>query len=109
MIKMTKILKDKWIESLTLGYYKQGRGLLRKNRGNDRISYCCLGVLNDLAGRVSTSGYYLSNIDSNHIICDKNLQDILVIMNDDEKKSFSEIAEYIKKNTKIDKGILVKK
>lgn len=42
---MKKTLKLKWIAALRSGAYKQGKGRLR--RGD---SYCCLGVLCEVAG-----------------------------------------------------------
>lgn len=43
-----------WIKTLKSGKYKQGRGQLRQTRvvdGKCEISYCCLGVLCDLAAK----------------------------------------------------------
>lgn len=40
---MNQEIKQKWVEALRSGKYKQGQGYLRK--GNN---YCCLGVLCDL-------------------------------------------------------------
>lgn len=39
---------DLWIEALKSGKYKQGPGQLKKSI-NKRVTYCCLGVLCDLA------------------------------------------------------------
>lgn len=39
-------LKQKWLDALRSGKYKQGKGLLRDR--ND--CFCCLGVLCDVAG-----------------------------------------------------------
>jgi hypothetical protein len=40
-------LKKRWVEALRSGWYRQGRGCLRRNnKGADE--HCCLGVLCDL-------------------------------------------------------------
>lgn len=40
MIKMPKDMKQRWIDALRSGEYKQAQGALEKDGG-----YCCLGVL----------------------------------------------------------------
>ena len=47
---MNREIKQLWIDALTSGEYEQGYGFL-KVRGRDEASftYCCLGVLCDLA------------------------------------------------------------
>lgn len=42
---MKKELKKKWVEALRSGKYSQGKNYLRKGD-----SYCCLGVLCEVAG-----------------------------------------------------------
>ncbi len=44
---MNQVVKEKWINALTSGKYKQGKGCLRDNQD----SFCCLGVLTDLAAK----------------------------------------------------------
>ncbi len=45
---MNKYVKKKWLEALRSGEYKQTRGKLRRNRGKNKASFCCLGVLCNL-------------------------------------------------------------
>jgi hypothetical protein len=45
---MNKEIKEKWITALRSGEYKQCRNKLIKVK-NDQRSFCCLGVLTDLA------------------------------------------------------------
>lgn len=45
---MDKKIKARWIKALLSGKYKQGRSVLLKNEGGEKL-YCCLGVLCDLA------------------------------------------------------------
>lgn len=40
-----KTLRERWLEALRSGNYKQGRGVLR----NKEDEFCCLGVLCDVA------------------------------------------------------------
>lgn len=42
---MNPKVKQKWVEALRSGKYKQTRGVLRRRGG----SYCCLGVLCEIA------------------------------------------------------------
>lgn len=41
-------IKKLWVEALRSGKYKQGRGYLHTNYGDDH-AYCCLGVLAEIA------------------------------------------------------------
>jgi hypothetical protein len=42
---VNQYIKERWIEELRSGKYRQGNGLLNDGEGN----YCCLGVLCELA------------------------------------------------------------
>jgi len=46
---MRKTVKKKWLEALRSGEYKQGKRTLRRREPNGEWSFCCLGVLCDLA------------------------------------------------------------
>lgn len=46
---MKKDIKDKWIAALRSGEYDQTKGVLRREDDEGRASYCCLGVLCELA------------------------------------------------------------
>lgn len=86
-------LKSKWVEALRSGKYEQGRASLRSGG-----KYCCLGVLCAVAGlEISTDG---ENVDGGYgPITELGVRtDTLWWMNDQEKKSFTEIADYIEKN-----------
>jgi len=43
---MKKEIAERWVKALTSGKYQQGKGQLKSNDGK---SFCCLGVLCDLA------------------------------------------------------------
>jgi hypothetical protein len=45
---MNKEIKQRWVNALRSGRYKQGRGALRRITGSGE-EYCCLGVLCQLA------------------------------------------------------------
>lgn len=109
---MNEELKQKWIEALRSGKYKQGHGQLRDldNR------YCCLGVLCDVQGRKWRRQYgdewgigNGAEFDSGGEANNKLLNDIggreiatkLIRMNDGQDKkprSFKQIANYIEKH-----------
>lgn len=46
MIKMPKEMKQRWVDALRSGKYKQAQGALEKDGG-----YCCLGVLQMVVDR----------------------------------------------------------
>lgn len=46
---MDKRVKALWLEALTSGEYEQGKGYLRIQGEEGKDSFCCLGVLCDLA------------------------------------------------------------
>ena len=116
---MEKALKEKWIEALRSGKYKQGRDVLRSS--DDR--FCCLGVLCDISGQgqwegeSSEAGYYyyerngqpaefeginLPSFVEHFANIEGEDQDVLTGMNDDDRLSFNEIADWIEANIKED-------
>ena len=46
---MNKEIADKWIAALRSGKYKQGKGNLKTVDEDNNESFCCLGVLCDIA------------------------------------------------------------
>jgi len=99
-IRFTKTLKKKWLAAMRSGKFVQGRGRLRKDGG-----YCCLGVLGKVAG---VSEYALKTKELLHLfpnrecpeylILNENTQEALAGMNDQERKSFKEIADWVERN-----------
>lgn len=107
---MNAELKAKWVEALRSGKYKQGRGTLRRKNG----TFCCLGVLCDVE---SPDGWMAEPLIGNYIervdgcgpgylpvriaeaaaLMTKD-QEYLVVLNDSDRASFSEIANYIEAN-----------
>lgn len=105
---------EKWVTALRSGEYKQIREALYKQ---DQCGYCCLGVAGVINGIPNDT---MSNVGELGELSDDNLFDayedlrnqyklpidilrgdlvkILVDMNDYQKKSFHEIAEWIEKN-----------
>ena len=116
-MKMPKKLKEKWIKALRSGEYRQGIGHLRQ-LGKDRSEmFCCLGVLCDIGldgdwhgdsciiPSLNTSGHKFTGIPSNEAWRSMNVDDYfndvhfnLTTMNDEESKSFDEIADWIEIN-----------
>ncbi len=52
---MNQEIKQKWVEALRSGEYKQGKGQLR-----DKDSFCCLGVLCDIHHKESGEGRWFA-------------------------------------------------
>lgn len=119
MTEMNTQIKERWVEELRSGKYKQGKNTLRQREdGGD--AFCCLGVLCDIliknkhieyiswATRPNGSDEILVYDDlngdrefgvvpeaaCNEIGLDKVLQDDLAKLNDDGM-SFEEIADVI--------------
>lgn len=95
--KLDPDFKTKWVAALRSGEYKQGRHTLIDTDGG----YCCLAVAGKVLGysdkEIKVSGYYnipdpikggFSNPTAEH----------LMYLNDEKKKSFIEIADYIEEN-----------
>jgi hypothetical protein len=107
---MNQEIKQKWVESLRSGKYKQGQGYLRK--GNN---YCCLGVLCDLHGDKEwnpsdhptkpiynygdelRSEYPPAFISEWAAISEKDIE-TLAYHNDNKEFTFEKIADYIEEN-----------
>ncbi len=103
---MNQDIKDKWIAALRSGKYQQGKYNLRKES-----SFCCLGVLCDISGKMEwktdTTGSTIFSYDKQKASLPESIlgwadlrsyqQEPLVDRNDGGK-SFSEIADYIEEN-----------
>lgn len=94
---MNPELKQKWIEALRSGKYKQGKKRLR-HAGR----YCCLGVLADIQG-ADWRTYHVRD-DGDEILSEKwaaglSLKDQERLADrNDSGASFSEISDLIEKN-----------
>ena len=108
---MTPELKQKWVDALRSGKYRQGREYLHRKRDSED-TYCCLGVLHDVSGgewaeiincyvaifpdgtaSTATLIGQLEKIDLSLFS-----HNTLWKMNDDYGNSFNEIANWIEKN-----------
>lgn len=49
-------VKKDWVEALRSGEYKQGTGVLKSTRDPEHPTYCCLGVLVDVAKKHGVKG-----------------------------------------------------
>ena len=112
VIEKPKTLKQKWLDALRSGKYKQGTGAFQKNLG----TFCALGVLADLIdnkywkyfedGNIVYSRWMGENfgVDDYHRLFNHiSLSDAYVIYtkNDKSGQSFREIADYIEKNVQV--------
>lgn len=105
---MDNDIKTKWIAALKSGNYKQGSGTLR----SDKNEFCCLGVLCDVVDpsgwchldkdtpdlyyHLGTTGTLSQEMKRTYGLSSTNVG-ILIDLNDNQKLSFTEIAEYIEK------------
>lgn len=112
---MNPVIKQKWVEALRSGEYKQGEGMLKSPSNK----YCCLGVLTDLYTKeigvyfdITTDMFKAKSGDE--FLCEKVMEwaeladnDVLVTydghtaalshLNDDVGLDFQEIADIIEK------------
>jgi hypothetical protein len=102
---MKKELKDKWVAALRSDKYTQGREKLRTDDG----SYCCLGVLCEVLDvprrdtferweyvfEGQATSLQLTAALRQHAGLSSAFEYDLISMNDDQRKTFDEIADYI--------------
>jgi hypothetical protein len=100
---MDKKIKEKWVQALRSGEYKQGTTLLYNKEQN---TYCCLGVLSVINGvnpnlRKRRGEEYLSQAAEKEFDLTYDEQQILGRMNDgsgyEVQRNFIQIADYIEK------------
>jgi hypothetical protein len=123
---MNKDVKALWLDALRSGEYSQATGMLRKSK-DDSFCFCALGVLADLAIKTGGVGEWtylpgygwahrVETVDSDGIPdwdetvavpapkamewadMPYTVAEGIWFLNDGEKKSFSEIADYIEEN-----------
>lgn len=107
--KLDPEFKKKWVEALRSGDYIQGQSQLHYSdfKDGDEIDtidkYCCLGVACKVLGYTDKQILNYGNIPNSFELVPSELkrgedtQNTLVTMNDDEGKSFNEIADWIEK------------
>jgi len=100
-----------WADTLESGKYRQAQGQLRETTvdksGHTRRSFCCLGVLCDLARKDGgpqwdqydqygmESGFLPKDI-AKYTGVNRTIQNKLIKLNDDTGASFKKIAKYIR-------------
>ena len=104
---MTPELKAKWVEALRSGRYAQGNRRMRtRSVLGVRDTYCCLGVLCDVAGKrwdwVADFRYECEGTNSSltgamqyDLGIGEQEQDLLIGLNDAWSATFDDIADYI--------------
>lgn len=108
----TKNIIEDWVNALESGRYKQGEDSLCRVNDDGSESYCCLGVLCEIAELKKeirydeylngTFVYYQNYRDTppeslvNQLGLPSGEINYLIELNDNQKKSFQEIANYIK-------------
>lgn len=110
---MKRELKQKWVDALRSGQYQQCT-----TRLNDGVGFCCLGVLLDVVdpewieldhkfgtarGTMLCESFASEHgLDTGSFDEDREIQHQLAYLNDDEQKSFSEIADWIEANVPVE-------
>ncbi len=116
---MDQNLKTKWVSALRSDEYVQGHRRLATVSHDNSVSYCCLGVLCEVAGiesnveevKAKNPGFSFRSVYyGDHMVTSPEEEllkqwgiseeaiEILMSMNDSDNKSFAEIADYIERN-----------
>ena len=95
MRTITRLEHRRWLAALRSDNFKQGRQTLYNVLDN---AYCCLGVLGRVCDMPVGLQGYLTDAEGNYTILSQHQQSILVFMNDQKRKTFSEIADWVEKN-----------
>jgi hypothetical protein len=90
---MNKKIKRKWVSALRGGNWQQCFGRLR-GPGNQR---CTLGVLAEVLG-VNVDVYQV-DLEPNFLALNEQQYDSIYLFNDDDRKSFEEIASLIEESS----------
>lgn len=101
---MDAAVKEKWVSALRSGEFKQGRRSLKTNMPDGSCVLCCLGVLAILQHKMTNHDPYEAV--AKLIGCGGGGGNprwrapikALIDMNDTEKKSFTQIADWIEAN-----------
>lgn len=110
--RLPKKFADNWLNELRNGGHSQGQDELFNNQS---YRYCCLGIAglvcgldNDQMDRLDVLYPYLCELDDVTIPLellgeprDNKLVSNLTQMNDEENKSFSEIADWVENNCEL--------
>jgi hypothetical protein len=92
--RMDPELKAKWVAALRSGEYQQTTGQLRKRDG-----YCCLGVLcAAIAADYDPGNGFLPMKFADEAGISGKVESSLIEMNDTQRKTFPEIADWIEEN-----------
>lgn len=91
---MTPETKTKWIDALRSGEFQQGRYALYNNQSD---TYCCLGVLCKV---LNIPDINVNSEQGYSVLADTHKVNTFayMTMNDQEQKSFLEIADHIEAN-----------
>lgn len=91
---MDKEIKQKWVDALRSGKYKQFKGYLWnvKQKYYNATEVCCLGVFD-----IEVCGYCDSSSQRDKYI-PRGIQETLANINDAPESTFTQIADYIEKN-----------
>lgn len=113
---MKKAIRDAWVQSLRSGLYPQVQwALCRKEKQG--LGFCCLGVLLDVydpsgwgtppeyEGGMRLYGDYLGTPPPDvqeALGLSVQLRNSLVVLNDQDRKTFPEIADWIEQNIPVE-------
>lgn len=109
---MKKKVYEQWVSALRSGDYNQTKGTLKGELPDGGVGYCCLGVLAEILGyevekqgiiEGSLSEYASEGPDEVYEDFRETFEiidvDTLIVLNDSKEYNFSEIADYIERET----------
>ncbi len=98
--KLPPDFKAKWIAALRSGEYEQTQGTLHKSNAFCCLGVACMAVGYDDPSEVESIGFISVAADKipQMLHGDCGVPEVLSVMNDDDGKSFAEIADWIEAN-----------
>ena len=100
---MKKAVVEAWLSGLRSGKYEQHRGMIHNGTKGDALfiveptAFCCIGV-GALCNGMPLNDMQITGQAVEHIGLSSWILNDLIRMNDREKKSFAEIADWIEAN-----------
>lgn len=114
--KARRHLRKVWLEALESGKFKQTRGALRTLKADGKsYGYCCLGVLSQVSAKCGLGSFdkheFTLGDHTDDQVLVRDLRDVigltlndcdtLMEMNDEDDKTFKEIAKHLRSKWRV--------
>lgn len=97
---MTAEMKSYWVKALRSGVFKQGVGQLCERFKDGTLKHCCLGVANAIFDLQQNDrrATLQDHVAEAMLVIPADIQVQLYKLNDEDHKTFAEIADFIEAN-----------